>query len=178
MATRRVELGPTGETVRQNIARVRSERRLTLRELAERLKETGRPLAHNTLSEIERGARRVDVDDLMAIAVALDASPNTLLLPDGHGDDQVEITGAATTSVKNISFFLDGIRSLSGSGYEFALRCMPPFTTLRRTPVRVRSGEPAPVRWIARKIESNGEDVQWSVSESLESTLDKEDEDD
>jgi Helix-turn-helix len=39
-------------------------------------------MAHNTVSEIERGARRVDVDDLMALAAALNVSPATLLMPD------------------------------------------------------------------------------------------------
>ena len=39
--------------------------------------------AHNTVSEIERGARRVDVDDLMALAAALDVFPATLLMVPG-----------------------------------------------------------------------------------------------
>ncbi len=35
----------------------------------------------NVLSKMELGQRRVDVDDLVALAVALDVSPNRLLLP-------------------------------------------------------------------------------------------------
>lgn len=81
MATRRVELGTTGETVRANISRLRRDRGLTLRDLADRMAETGRPLAHNSISEIERGARRVDVDDLVALALALEVSPLAILLP-------------------------------------------------------------------------------------------------
>jgi transcriptional regulator with XRE-family HTH domain len=81
MATRRVEIGPTGETVRANVARVRKRQGLTLRDAADRLTDIGHPMAHNTVSEIERGARRVDVDDLMALAAALDVSPATLLMP-------------------------------------------------------------------------------------------------
>ncbi|HZN80480.1 MAG TPA: helix-turn-helix transcriptional regulator [Mycobacterium sp.] len=98
MATRRVEIGPTGETVRANVARVRNRQGLTLRDVADRLAGIGRPMAHNTVSEIERGARRVDVDDLMALAVALGVSPVTLLMPAVHSvepQDDVESTGVA-----------------------------------------------------------------------------------
>jgi transcriptional regulator with XRE-family HTH domain len=96
MATRRVEIGPTGETVRANVARVRNQQRLTLRDVADRLERTDRPMAHNTVSEIERGARRVDVDDLMALAAALNVSPATLLMPDtteGEWETAVQATG-------------------------------------------------------------------------------------
>lgn len=81
MATRRVELGTIGETVRANISRLRRDRGLTLRDLADRMAETDRPLAHNSISEIERGARRVDVDDLVALALALEVSPLAILFP-------------------------------------------------------------------------------------------------
>lgn len=104
MGTRRVRLGPTGEAVRQHLRDLR--RRLgvgqrsadpepvTLREVSERLSEAGRPLSLNTLSEIENGARRVDVDDLTAIARALQVSPLNLLLPTNFSRDElIEVTG-------------------------------------------------------------------------------------
>lgn len=81
MATRRVEIGSTGEVVRANVARIRKRQGLTLRDVSDRLAENGWPMAHNTVSEVERGARRVDVDDLVALAAALEVSPSTLLLP-------------------------------------------------------------------------------------------------
>ena len=93
MATRRVEIGTTGETVRANVARVRNKLGFTLRDVADRLTDIGHPMAHNTVSEIERGARRVDVDDLMALAAALDASPAALLMPVGEKDQEVAVTG-------------------------------------------------------------------------------------
>lgn len=79
MATRRVELGPTGQTVRATVAAARKRRGLTLRDLAEKMQAGGRPMAHNTISEIERGARRVDVDDLVTLAKALGVSTSHLL---------------------------------------------------------------------------------------------------
>lgn len=50
-------------------------------DLARRLDELGWPILQTGLARIEAGRRRVDVDDLMALAVALDVSPNRLLLP-------------------------------------------------------------------------------------------------
>jgi transcriptional regulator with XRE-family HTH domain len=97
MATRRVEIGATGEAVRVNVASVRKQRGLTLRDVSDRLAQIGHPMAHNTVSEIERGARRVDVDDLTALAVALGVSPISLLLPGMPGaedpDVKVQVTG-------------------------------------------------------------------------------------
>ncbi|MEU7763886.1 helix-turn-helix domain-containing protein [Nocardia sp. NPDC049190] len=92
MGTRRVELGPTGKTVAHNVARIRKTQGLTLRDVSERLAGTDRPLAHNTISEIERGARRADVDDLVALAVALNCSPLALLLPPTSVEHYVSIT--------------------------------------------------------------------------------------
>lgn len=59
---------------------LRKERRLSLRELSDRMPEDA-PMAHATLSEIERGVRKVTVDDLTALAYALGVSPVTFLLP-------------------------------------------------------------------------------------------------
>ncbi|WP_068149069.1 helix-turn-helix domain-containing protein [Rhodococcoides corynebacterioides] len=80
--------------MRENVARVRREQGLTLRDVADRLSNTERPIAHNTISEIERGARRVDVDDLMALAAALSVSPVALLFPSAESaETAVHATG-------------------------------------------------------------------------------------
>ena len=87
-------LGPTGETVRANITRLRAFRRLGYTELSERLKDIGKPITPMGLRRIENGARRVDTDDLFALAVALGVSPITLLIPNADdGGEQVAATG-------------------------------------------------------------------------------------
>lgn len=88
-------LGPTGETVRVNIIRLRTQlRRMGYTELSERLKDHGRRIPPLGLRRIENGARRVDADDLFALAVALGVSPVTLLTPDaGEGGEKVAATG-------------------------------------------------------------------------------------
>ena len=87
-------LGPTGETVRANITRLRAYRRLGYTELSERLKDLRKRISPLGLRRIENGARRVDADDLFALAVALGVSPTTLLIPNADdGGEQVVATG-------------------------------------------------------------------------------------
>lgn len=94
MRERKNPLGPTGETVRHNVRRLRERCGLSYAELSRRLEDAGRPIATLGLSRIEAGERRVDADDLVALAVVLDATPATLLLPDNGGGDAEEATAA------------------------------------------------------------------------------------
>lgn len=105
MGTRRVELGSTGKVVARNLARYRKREGLTLRELSSKLAETDRPMAHNTISEIEREARRTDVDDLMALAWALNISPTELLMPETTDGPDWEVELVEATG------YPDGVRA-------------------------------------------------------------------
>lgn len=65
---------------------------MTQRELSVRLGELGRPMLPSVVAKIEAGERRVDVDDLVALSIALNVQPSRLLLPDTAGDDEVPLT--------------------------------------------------------------------------------------
>jgi transcriptional regulator with XRE-family HTH domain len=94
MGTNPVQRGATADTVSANVKRLRRKQNLGLRGLAGKLAEVGRPLTHSAVDQIEQGGRRVDVDDLMALAAALGVSPVTLLMPESTTrDDLVEVTG-------------------------------------------------------------------------------------
>lgn len=95
--------GPTAETVKENLNRLRTDARLSLRELANKMADGPGKLTHSSIGEIERGERRVDADELTALAVALDVSPVTLLMPraDEPYSQDVEVR-------------------LSGTGYVYA----------------------------------------------------------
>ncbi|MGW0764665.1 helix-turn-helix domain-containing protein [Streptomyces sp. NPDC002676] len=105
MTTGRIELGATGRAVAANLKRLRKERGMSLRALSEALAAVGRPLSQDAINKIENGAeedtkkqiRRVDVDDLTALAVVLNVNPSSLLLQ--HDDarriaPEAEVTGA------------------------------------------------------------------------------------
>lgn len=85
-------LGPVGEQVRANVERLREARGLTKKELADRTQELGRPVPPLGVSRIEAGARRVDADDLVALADALNVSPLDLLLPPAAGGESFNLT--------------------------------------------------------------------------------------
>ncbi|MFD3815808.1 helix-turn-helix domain-containing protein [Streptomyces rubiginosohelvolus] len=72
-------IGPAGVLTARAITRSRAARGFAQRQLAERVAALGRPMTITMLSRIERRQRRCDVDDLVAIAAALDVSPLALL---------------------------------------------------------------------------------------------------
>ncbi|MFF9494242.1 helix-turn-helix domain-containing protein [Streptomyces flaveolus] len=132
MTTGRIELASTGRTVAANVKRLREAQRLTLRALSARLKEMGRPLSADALNKIENGAsdeprqvRRVDVDDLVALAVALGVHPTALLLPptariSGSGGEPVTVpvTGAGDVPARVAWEWAHGMRPLPREGED------------------------------------------------------------
>ncbi|MFE7229870.1 helix-turn-helix domain-containing protein [Streptomyces sp. NPDC057596] len=86
------EIGPTGKRVAENLAAVRKARGWSMPKLREEMAELGRHLPATGVIKTEAAERRVDVDDLVAFAVALNVSPLTLLLPGAWGDGDVWLT--------------------------------------------------------------------------------------
>ncbi|WP_307706132.1 helix-turn-helix domain-containing protein [Streptomyces sp. V1I6] len=72
--------------VGQNIKRLREARRMSGQQLAALVQEKGQPLSRFAVSQIELGRnskgtpRAVTVDDLVALAVALEVRPEQLLI--------------------------------------------------------------------------------------------------
>lgn len=117
MGTNPVQRDATAETVSANVKRLRKEKNLGLRGLANKLGDAGRPLGHSAVDQIEKGTRRVDVDDLIALAAALDVSPITLLLPLIPGvDNSAEMLAVAkdNLSVSRLWLWLRADATLPG----------------------------------------------------------------
>ncbi|MFV8308822.1 helix-turn-helix domain-containing protein [Mycobacteroides chelonae] len=106
------ELGPTAEAVRFNITRLRGERHLSLRALSDKMTDGPGKMTHSALGEVERGVRRLDVDELTALAATLGVSPLTLLLRpvnDGYNmDELVSLTGTTDEMGADILRWLRG----------------------------------------------------------------------
>ncbi len=129
---RRVELGPTGNAVADNVARFRKGQGLTLRQVADRMAEVGRPITHTAVSDIENRARRVDSDDLVALALVLGVAPSSLLMPhttpSATGSaTQVEVTGAGERSARDVWDWLrtDAALDPALDPREFRFRAVP-----------------------------------------------------
>ncbi|MGW5411863.1 helix-turn-helix domain-containing protein [Actinomadura geliboluensis] len=92
---KKLDLGPTGQRVAENLRELRRRiEGLTVYRMSERLKdEHGVSLQPSGLTRIERGERKVDVDELVAFSILLEVNPSALLLPrDVENDDEVELT--------------------------------------------------------------------------------------
>jgi hypothetical protein len=123
------QLGATGEIVRANIRRIRDDvLRIPVTELSRRLEGLGRPIPPLGLRRIEDGTRRVDVDDLVSIAVALEVSPITLLMPSTQtSDERVAIAGVDISAAMLWNWLRAerGIPIVSGALIEFYSRALP-----------------------------------------------------
>ncbi|TXI63305.1 helix-turn-helix domain-containing protein [Mycolicibacterium mageritense] len=87
---RKNPIGATGKTVADNVKRLRLDQGLAFTELASKLDAIGKPIPTLGLRHIESYKRRVDSDDLVALAVVLGVSPATLLMP-GRNEDGSEV---------------------------------------------------------------------------------------
>ena len=122
MGTHAVQRDATAETVSANVKRLRTKQNLGLRGLSKKLGEVGRPLGHSAVDQIEKGTRRVDVDDLMALALALDVSPITLLLPGMPGADDP----SAMVAVTGVESRVEAMKLWNWLKAYYPLTAMPP----------------------------------------------------
>jgi transcriptional regulator with XRE-family HTH domain len=123
----RTGASPARRNVAINMRAIRKERGMSLRALSTRMGELGRSLAPDTLSRIERAAfggpkqlRRVDVDDLVALALALGVTPSRLLLPGPQTistPPRVQLTTVVNAPPRAIWRWANGISPLPPSSY-------------------------------------------------------------
>jgi transcriptional regulator with XRE-family HTH domain len=149
MAGIKKELGPTGRRVAEAIRRFRrgENQDITTAELSRRLTALGQPIPDTGITKTEKGDRRVDVDDLAAIALALGVTPNTLMLPQVDylgGQDFHWLTPAARGGAEKLWQWAQGEKPLYTSvpgasswlgsedypALRFSIRCRPYLTAL------------------------------------------------
>lgn len=124
-------LGPVGNNVRANLRRLREGRGWTYQELSKRLGEVGRPIPTLGLSRVEKGTRRVDADDLVALAAILNVSPLALLLPPTATEDTTcEVLNGKPVTTARAWLWAEGKVPLQGeleerAILEFQLRSQP-----------------------------------------------------
>ncbi|MFF7521238.1 helix-turn-helix domain-containing protein [Streptomyces pseudovenezuelae] len=100
MAARAIQIGEAGEHVAAAVTTQRQRRGWDQRHLAEQVTAAGRNMSASVLGKIESGTRRVDVDDLVALAAALDVPPASLLPGAGTGVSDPFEAAAAPGAVK------------------------------------------------------------------------------
>ncbi|MCX5586030.1 helix-turn-helix domain-containing protein [Streptomyces erythrochromogenes] len=107
------QYGPSASAVATNVRRIREARGMSIYALSGLLAKSGRPIAASAVAKIERQERQVTVDDLIALAVALNVSPSALYLPlDDDPSHVIEITGAGEQPADRAWDWADGQRPL------------------------------------------------------------------
>lgn len=97
-----------GLQVGERVRELRTRAGLTQEDLAVRLRMLGHDLHSTAITRIEKGKRGVLVDDLVALAVALDVSPNRLMLPAEADDEEVGLTPATVAAARTAWRWADG----------------------------------------------------------------------
>ncbi|MGW5273595.1 helix-turn-helix domain-containing protein [Streptomyces sp. NPDC004044] len=100
--------GPASQHVSANLPRLRKARGLSTTALAAELKEQGQYIPPTGITRIEKGERRVDADDLIALALVLNVSPLTLLLPPQWSDEQVQLTSRVSLPARTAWLWAEG----------------------------------------------------------------------
>jgi transcriptional regulator with XRE-family HTH domain len=102
------EAGPIGRNLIANVDQLRQARGLSWNKLSAALEAAGRPIPPLGLSRMAKGERRVDVDELVALAQVLKVAPADLLQPpDSASDDKTPDHAALSATQKLTSRITD-----------------------------------------------------------------------
>lgn len=119
-----MERGPVGARFAGKLRELRRARGWDQARLSARLTAIGHPIGVNAISRLEKGERRADVSDLVALAVALDCTPSRLYLPDEDPGEPVAVTAGTTRTWRRAWQWAAGERSLDDPEQETFPRTM------------------------------------------------------
>lgn len=148
---------PIGRNVAANVRRVREAQGWSTYQLAGKLKEAGRPISPSAVAKLERAERRVDVGDLVALAVVLNVNPSALLLPRDDGDTVVQVVPADNYGVlasRAWNWADGGERLLGHPEQEQDIEDFLEFIRLARPP---RRGRAEMTHWLQQLRAKEGE---------------------
>jgi transcriptional regulator with XRE-family HTH domain len=112
---KRISPGPLSDHVASAVRQHREAQRMPYTDLSERLSELGRPIPVLGLRRIEQGERRVDLDDLAALAAALGVPPILLAFPLA-AEKEVEILPGRIVDTWSAMEWFAGRAPLDGVG--------------------------------------------------------------
>jgi transcriptional regulator with XRE-family HTH domain len=96
----------------RRLADARNVRGWTQQDLSEAMSRLGSPIDRTTIAKLEKGQRKARVDELMALAAAMDVSPVHLLLP-LRIDSSVKLAPALTVEADVALTWARGDRPLN-----------------------------------------------------------------
>lgn len=110
-------MGKAGQSAAEAIRRLRTERHWTLVKVGEEMGKRGRPMGTNALRLVERGERRIDVDDLIAFADVFEVHPAELLgIPTGDPSQSTMRMSQAEEHFEDLTVAADALERLAEHG--------------------------------------------------------------
>jgi transcriptional regulator with XRE-family HTH domain len=105
----------------RNLRELRKSRGMSTYGLARELKAIGWPIGASGITRLEAGERRASVDDVVALALCLNCSPNRLLFPEARGD-LIPVAGDVKARDIDVWAWITGEKPLTvpGAGSELA----------------------------------------------------------
>lgn len=120
----KIKLGPTGEHLAETVERLRTSAHLSYAELSRLLESNGHRIPPLGLRRIEAQARKVDADEITALASALHVSPLVLLFPATDStDDETPVTGVP--HISQLHLWSWGLGEVGITPFEPARREFP-----------------------------------------------------
>ncbi len=99
--------GPRPTTqVSQSLRRHREQQRLQYKQISERLTELGQPIPTLGLTRIEKGERRVDLDEAIALARVFGVPPIAFIFPIGHAVETEVLPGKVMDPWQAARYFM------------------------------------------------------------------------
>lgn len=102
----------------RRLREAREARRWRQQDLADAMSKLGMPIDRTTLAKIEKGQREVRLDELVALAAALDIAPLHLFLPI-EGDEPVRLAPKLTVDQIHARQWARGRRPLDPANFRF-----------------------------------------------------------
>jgi transcriptional regulator with XRE-family HTH domain len=103
-----------GSVVAEEILRLRRRREWTQQAFAERLSELGMPMDRSVIAKIETKKRQVSIDELFAIAAALEVSPMSLVIPHaGASQDPYSVVPSYDSPIESVISWWQGASGLT-----------------------------------------------------------------
>lgn len=127
MSGLKTEFGPAARIAAQAVKYQRERLGLSYAQLSRKLTLIGRDIPTLGLRRIESAQRRVDVDDLIALAMVFEVSPITLLMPpEADSGTSVVMSGTCVAiPVKQFWNWLNASYPLTGSVMAFYSAALP-----------------------------------------------------
>lgn len=170
MSAKKAEPTTAQATLAARVSELRARRGYSLRELSRRLGDLGHPLDPSTLLRLERAERHATLEDVLALALALDVAPVHLFVP-FPPETPVAVTPTTSASAGHVRAWVRGERPLEGVDKDTYRRETPAAWYERETGLEQRLADAMAAEDAARRTMHEAEREFAAMSTRLDQVM-------